>query len=89
MIWLVIALAPLLGAALCDPGLRDRTTVIDYKLIDVEFVTDPETGDVVALSHWEYADGVRVTTKDRFKRDTPVEDRRASSRPDLRFSDIP
>jgi len=66
-----------------------NSRVIDYKLIKVETITDPETGETVTLSYWRYDDGVEVTTRDRFKKDTPVEARRATSRPGLRFTEAP
>jgi hypothetical protein len=66
-------------------GIRE----VEYKLIDVETVTDPQTGEIVKLSHWRYDDGVEVTTKDRFAKETRVEDRRATSRPGLRLADAP
>jgi hypothetical protein len=61
--------------------------VLAPQLIGTETVTDPQTGEIVTLSHWEYPDGVTVTTKDRFKKDTPVTDRRGTSRAPLRFTD--
>lgn len=67
------------------PGSR----VVTYKLVSTETVTDPFTGDTTQFSHWQYDDGVTVTTEDRFKRDTPVEARRATSRPETRIVDIP
>jgi hypothetical protein len=83
---LALALAPLLSASFCDPNVS-TARVLAPKLIDTETVTDPQTGETVTLSHWEYSDGVTVTTQDRFKKDTPVTDRRATSRAPLRFAD--
>jgi len=85
---LALALAPLLSASFCDPNVDVSTArVLAPKLIDTETVIDPQTGEIITLSHWEYPDGVTVTTKDRFKKDTPVTDRRLTSRAPVRFTD--
>lgn len=73
----------------CLAGKESNGRVVGAKLTGVETVIDPETGDVVKLSHWEYDDGVTITTEDRFKKDTPVEHRRATSRAPVRVVEIP
>ena len=86
--WIVAAI---LCAALsgCEVVKESNARVLGAKLIDVETVVDPETGVITKLSHWRYDDGVEVTTTDRFKKDTPVEQRRATSRAPLRTVEIP
>jgi hypothetical protein len=69
-------------------GLRDETGhVVEASLVGVDTVIDPQTGEITTISHWRYDDGVETTTVDRFKKDTPVTDRRATSRAPLRIVD--
>jgi hypothetical protein len=76
-----------LNVSACEPVMVSNATVLEPKLIDTETVIDPQTGQITTLSHWEYPDGGTWTTQDRFKKDTPVTDRRATSRAPLRFTD--
>ena len=72
-----------------DPMRIDRSYEVKAKLAKTETVIDPITGEATIYSYWEYTDGVTLKTEDRFKKDTPVEQRRATSRAPIRTVDIP
>jgi hypothetical protein len=73
----------------CENPARDRSYEVKAKLVKTETVIDPITGEATIYSYWEYTDGVTLKTEDRFKKDTPVEQRRATSRAPIRTVDIP
>ena len=87
-IGLVVALS-LTQFGCLDPRAYDRGRVSKAHIVKVDTVIDPDTGRVTLLTHWQYDDGVTVTTEDHFKKDTPVEERRASSRAPVRVVEIP
>jgi hypothetical protein len=74
-----------LGAGACEPVMVSNARVLEPKLVGTETVIDEQTGEVTTYSHWEYPDGGRWRTEDRFKKDTPVEARRATSRAPVRI----
>ncbi|MDQ7249049.1 hypothetical protein [Dongia sedimenti] len=57
------------------------------KPISVEIIKDPETGEITKLTHWQFPNGDMTTTTDRFKKDTPVTDRRTTGRAPVRIVD--
>ncbi|MDQ7249048.1 hypothetical protein [Dongia sedimenti] len=84
---LLLAASTALGLGACEPVMVSNAKVLEPRLTGTETVIDPQTGEVTTLSHWAYPDGGTWTTEDRFKKDTPVTDRRATSRAPLRFVD--
>ena len=87
---LVAALTLCLALAGCiDPRSYPSGRVVEAHVVKVDTVIDPVTGRVTLVTHWLYDDGVTRTTEDSFKKDTPVEDRRATSRAPIRVVDIP
>jgi hypothetical protein len=88
-IGLVAAMIMTQAFACEDPTRIDRSYEVKAKLVKTETVIDPVTGATTMYSYWEYADGVTLKTEDRFKKDTPVEQRRGTSRPPVRTVDIP
>jgi hypothetical protein len=85
---LAAAMLPTLsGCALYSAFANSRTE--QAKLISVEIVRDPQTGETTKLTHWQYPNGEVTTTIDRFKKDTPVTDRRAGSPPSRIVNFIP
>jgi hypothetical protein len=87
-IGLVMVMVMTQAFACADPA-RDRSYEVKAKLVRTETVIDPVTGDATTYSHWEYEDGGKWVTEDRFKKDTPVEQRRATSRAPIRTVEIP
>lgn len=84
---LLLSASLALIASACEPIMVSNAKVLEPKLIGTETVVDPQTGEITTLSRWEYPDGGTWTTEDRFKKDTPVTDRRNTSRAPLRFVD--
>lgn len=85
---LAAAMLPMLsGCALFNAFANSRTE--QAKLISVEIVKDPQTGEITKLTHWQYPNGDVTTTADRFKKDTPVTDRRTGSPPSRVVNFIP
>jgi hypothetical protein len=72
-----------------DPRTYNRGVEINSHLVKTETVTDPVTGDVKILSTWKYDNGYTTVTEDRFDKDTPPEQRRATSRAPVVTVDIP
>ncbi len=73
----------------CENPARDRSYEVKAKLVKTETVIDPITGEATIYSYWKYEDGGTWKTEDRFKKDTPVEHRRATTRAPIRVVDIP
>jgi hypothetical protein len=79
----------LLSSSGCaDPRAYDQSREVKSKLVKTETVTDPVTGDVTILSTWKYDNGYTTVTQDRFDKDTPPEQRRATSRAPVVTVDI-
>ncbi len=68
-----IALAASLGASGCGH-------TVEARLLSVEIIRNPDTGEISRVSHWQFPNGDVVATQDRFKKDTPVTDRRGPGR---------
>ncbi|WP_395016710.1 hypothetical protein [Dongia sp.] len=66
-IGLIMAMVTTQGGCI-DPRGQSNARLRDYSLIGEEKAIDPETGDTVVTSHWEYEDGVTTTTKRRIPR---------------------
>ena len=66
---LIVALCVTLGAC-ADPRGQSNARLIDYRLVSEERAIDPNTGEIIITSHWEYADGVKTTTTKRIPRGT-------------------
>jgi hypothetical protein len=88
-IGLVMAMIMTQAFACADPHAIDSTREVKAKLVKTETVIDPITGEATVFSYWKYEDGGTWKTEDRFKKDTPVEHRRATSRAPIRVVDIP
>jgi hypothetical protein len=74
-----------LGVGACEPVAVSNARVLSPTLVGTETVIDKQTGEITTYSHWEYPDGGTWKTEDRFKKDTPVEARRATSRAPVRI----
>ena len=63
-------------------------SAIDYKLVGQESTTDPITGDVTRVFHWQYTDGYQTTTTDTIRKGEANESRSGDEpRPGLRFTE--
>jgi hypothetical protein len=85
---LTAAILPTLsGCALFNAFANSRTE--QAELISVEIIQDPQTGELTKLMHWRFPNGDVTTTRDRFKKDTPVTNRRTDRPPSRIVDDIP
>jgi hypothetical protein len=82
---LILALFATQGAT-CDPR-QSNARLLGYKLISDERTIDPATGEVVLISHWEYSDGLKTTTKKRLAPGTEERQWERPPRPEPRVVD--
>lgn len=81
---LVLAMLATQGG--CDPNARESNArLLTYTLTGEERAIDPETGETVITSHWQYEDGYNTTTIKRIPRGN--EERQSDLRPAPRVVD--
>jgi len=62
---------------------------LDYNVIDIKTSIDPQTGNIIRVIRWRYADGVTTTTTDAILPGGDIERRRQERlpTPEARFTD--
>jgi hypothetical protein len=88
----VLVLAAVLAVSACakpEVPFESNFHRLDYNVIDIKTSIDPQTGNIIRVIRWRYADGVTTTTTDVILPGGDIERRRQEHlpTPEARFTD--